>query len=136
MLPQRLDQVYAAAKTKLAPGGIAYVTGYARFFDETTRDCDTATFNFWSKHLKATWQYLTVERRKDLNEMVDLVNAAIKAAVEKAGDQFVLVAYDSTFGRLQGRYCLPGVKEPEPNRADLLFFQVSKERVFMYKNRN
>lgn len=136
MLPQQLDQVYAAAKGKLARGGMAYVTAYARFFDDTTRDCDKASFNFWSRRLKNTWQYLTVERRKDINELIDMVNAAIKEAVGRAGDSFVLIDYDNTFGRLQGRFCLPGVSEPSPNRADSLFYQVSDARALMFKSQD
>jgi hypothetical protein len=71
------------------------------------------------------YQYLTVQRRKDMNELVDLVNGALREAVKRAGSQVVFVEYDAYFGRFQGRYCQPGVTEPAPNRADLLFYLVS-----------
>jgi hypothetical protein len=130
-LPGNLDKLYSAAKGKLASGGMAYVTAYARFFDETSNDCDKVSWHWYTWPVGVlNYQYLTVQRRKDMNELVDLVNDALRDAVGRAGSQFVFVEYDSYFGRLQGRYCLPGVQEPSPNRADLLFYLVSKSTIY------
>jgi hypothetical protein len=106
---------------------MAYVTAYARFFDETSTDCDKVSWHWYPWPVNwLSWQYLDVQRRKDMNELVDLVNAELRDAVGRAGSQFVFVEYDSYFGRLRGRYCLPSVQEPSPNRADLLFYLVSR----------
>lgn len=88
-------------------GGSTFVTGYTRFFD------------------LLNYQYLTQQRRKDMNELIDFVNNKIKEAVERAGLQFVLVKCNAYCGLFQGRYCLPGIQEPSLNRADLLFYLAS-----------
>ncbi len=61
-----------------------------------------------------------------MNELADMVNTEIANAVARAGDRFVLVEWDSYVGDLNGRFCIPGVQEPDPNRSDLLFYLVSE----------
>ncbi|KAF2111855.1 SGNH hydrolase-type esterase domain-containing protein, partial [Lophiotrema nucula] len=120
-LPARLDNLYSKTKGKLSSQGAAYITGYSRFFDETTNECDSVTF--WMILIPfAHREYLTQARRQQLNGLVDMMNSALRDAVSRAGDQFIFVEYDSPFGDFEGRYCEPGVKEPAPNRADLLFY--------------
>jgi hypothetical protein len=124
-LPNSLDSLYSAARGKLSDIGTVYVTAYARFFDDSSTDCDSISWHWYPWPLGITkYQYLDVHRRQEMNELVDMVNLKIKEAVARAGSQFVLVEYDSYVGRLKGRYCLPGVKEPAPNRDDLLFYLV------------
>jgi hypothetical protein len=122
-LPGRLDNLYTKLKAKLSRQGTVYVTAYGRFFDDTTTDCDKVSWHWWPWPLGVlNYQYLTQQRRTDLNALVDLVNTALQEAVNRAGDQFVLVTWDSAFGDFEGRYCEPSVQEPAPNRADLLFY--------------
>jgi hypothetical protein len=127
VLSDNLNGLYAKVRGKLATNGFAYVTAYARFFDDTSTDCDSVSLHWYPWPIGVlNYQYLTVQRRKDMNELVDLVNAKIRDAVKNAGSQFIMVEYDSYFGLLQGRYCLPGVQEPSPNRDNLLFYLVSR----------
>ena len=126
VLPGNLDTLYAAVAQKLAAHGMAYITSYARFFDETTSECDRVSWHWFKFPINfLNYQYLTQQRRRDLNELTDMVNQKIHEAAHRAGDKFMVVNYDGYFGALGGRYCMPSVSEPAPNRIDLLFYQVS-----------
>ncbi len=128
VLPDNLDQLYAAIKGKLNANGTVYITAYTRFFDETTTDCDSVSWHWYSWPSNVlNWQYLTQFNRHRLNVLCDMVNAAIVAAAERAGSQFVVVDYDVFSPTLNGIYCEPGVQEPSPNRPDLLFYMVTKK---------
>ncbi|KAF2761889.1 SGNH hydrolase [Pseudovirgaria hyperparasitica] len=121
-LPKNLDSLYGKLKGKVGQGTV-YVTSYGRFFDETSNDCDKVSWHWFTFPVNwLNWQYLTVDRRKAMNELVDLVNEQIRQAVKRAGSQFVVVEWDSAFGTFEGRYCMPGVQEPQPNRDQLMFY--------------
>ncbi|KAI9829474.1 MAG: hypothetical protein M1819_006294 [Sarea resinae] len=121
-----LDGLLNAAKDKLAPGGTIYYTGYAKFWDASSNDCDSISWNIWSPLF--TSQYLTQARRQKMNDLVDSVNTKIEEAVQRGGDQVVFVDYDPYVGYLNGRYCLPGTNEDKGNAANrnLLFFYEMK----------
>lgn len=51
-----------------------------------------------------------------MNDLVDLVNGKISAAVANAGDQVVFINYDEYVGDVGGRFCAPGVQEPQQQR--------------------
>lgn len=128
-LPEKLALVYDEAVSKLSDQGTIYVTGYAHFFDDTTNECDEVSLNVWGGVIGVALdfqQYLTVERRRQMNSLVDKLNdktaEAIKAAVDKHGDKFEQVLYDYYFGEFEGRFCMPGVHEPAPNRYGLMFY--------------
>lgn len=53
-----------------------------------------------------------------MNELVDLMNTKLQAAVVRAGKQVVFVNYDSTVDMLSGRYCIPGFDESAGKSAD------------------
>jgi hypothetical protein len=125
VLPKNLDKLYEAVKGKLSQQGTAYITAYSRFFDETTNDCDNVSWHWYTWPTNVlNYQYLTQEHRHKLNELGDMVNQAIRDAASRAGDQFVVVDYERYIGELRGMYCMPGVKEPQPDRADILFYLV------------
>lgn len=120
-LPGNLDKLYAGLADKINTGRKIYVTGYATFFDNSTTGCDNTTWSFWFNSQNK--QMLTTERRTLMNELTTATNAAIEAAVKRAGDSFEFVGYDQYFSVLQGRFCEAGVKEPQGDRDGLLFFQ-------------
>ncbi len=124
-LSSNLNHLYTLAKTKLGtdpknPGKI-YVTGYGKYFDASTTQCNSKTRSFWYQQFNK--QYLTQELRRTLNDMVDAVNSKIADAVKAAGDQVVFVNWDRYFTRYRGRYCERNVPEPDASRLGLLFYE-------------
>lgn len=98
------------------------ITGYARFFNAETKDCDDRSFGVW-------WRGPKLKRalRQRVNEMVVAVNAKIKSSVEAVNAGFaqrkvLFVDYDSLF---EGhRFCEEGVVEPDYRRNETWFFLV------------
>ncbi|GKU19782.1 unnamed protein product [Fusarium langsethiae] len=129
---KNLDAVLTAAKKKLNNGAKIYVTGYAKFFDEDmTTECDKVTWTTWLyklANLAQPAEYLTTSRRKSMNNLVDLVNEQLEAAVNRAGDSVRFIHYDPFVGKFGGRYCEPGVDEStsESNtRKGLMFYELN-----------
>ncbi|KAH8590524.1 SGNH hydrolase-type esterase domain-containing protein [Bisporella sp. PMI_857] len=120
-LPGNLDNLMTALKPKINNLRKIYFTGYAKFFAETSTECDGVTWAFWFQF--GTRQFLTQARRKRMNDLTLAVNKAISDAVARAGDSFAFVDYDQHFTDLQGLFCQDGVKEPDGNRDGLLFFE-------------
>lgn len=100
------------------------VTGYARFFDANTTDCDDMSLGVWYGGPK-----LSRDIRRRMNELVDAANAKLRRTVDQVEGQFrgarprvMFVDYDDLF---EGhRFCEPGVLEPAYNRTDSWFFLV------------
>ncbi|KFH44160.1 Lipase-like protein [Hapsidospora chrysogenum ATCC 11550] len=98
------------------------VTGYARFFNAETEECDNCSFGVW-------WRgpQLKRELRSKMNEMVLAVNDKIRRSVNAVNRAFVMprvlfVDYDSAF---EGhRFCEPNVTEPDYTRNETWFFLV------------
>ncbi|KAH7050299.1 SGNH hydrolase-type esterase domain-containing protein [Macrophomina phaseolina] len=124
-LPGNLDALAAGLKGKTNTLRKVFWTGYARFFDDTTADCDGVSWAFW--YNGKSKQRLTQARRARMNELTVAVNHAIRDAVSRAGDGFVFVDYDQYYEMLGGRFCEPGVKEPAANRFGLLFYEWDTE---------
>lgn len=123
-LPGNLTTLLDALKPKVSKrNGTIYYTGYARFFGTDDDTCDSITWAVWSPESESAKQYLTLERRKTMNAMVDAVNKRIRDAVKKAGDHVVFVDYDRYVAKNRGRYCEAGVVEPDPNRLGLYFYE-------------
>ena len=63
-----------------------------------------------------------------MNDLVVALNGKLQAAVQRAGNQVVLIDYDKYVGFLGGRFCLPGVNEDIGQGAnrDYLFFYEMK----------
>lgn len=100
------------------------VTGYARFFDANTTECDDMSLGVWYGGPK-----LSRDIRGRMNELVDAANAKLRRTVDQVEGQFrgprprvMFVDYDDLF---EGhRFCEPGVLEPAYNRTDSWFFLV------------
>ncbi|KAF2490541.1 SGNH hydrolase [Lophium mytilinum] len=123
-LSGNLTALLEALKPKLNEDhGRIYYTGYARFFATDDEICDNVTWAVWSYESQSAKQFLTLERRKIMNDMVQAVNKKIEEAVHKAGDQVIFVDYDSYVAENKGRFCEAGVIEPDPNRNGLCFYE-------------
>jgi lysophospholipase L1-like esterase len=94
-------------------GGMLFVTGYARFFNEETVACDHASFS--TRDPRNT---LTRPMRRRFNDLIRSLNDVIRAATETHGATYVDI--DSIF---EGhRFCEDGVEEPDVTRSDTWFF--------------
>lgn len=122
-LYQNITKLIDASKPYLnSTHGLIYVTGYARFFGTEDNICDSVTWAVW-RDVERSKQYLKLEMRKALNDMVLSVNAVLRRAVEVAGPNVRFIDYDTRIATLQGRYCELGVHEPDPNRQGLVFYE-------------
>ncbi|KAK0385810.1 hypothetical protein NLU13_6987 [Sarocladium strictum] len=98
------------------------VTGYARFFNDETDECDECSLGVWWGGPK-----LKRELRQKMNKMVMDVNRKIKESVEAINARFAVprvlfVDYDAHF---EGhRFCEPNVTEPDYTRNETWFFLV------------
>ncbi|KAG5925913.1 hypothetical protein E4U42_003820 [Claviceps africana] len=98
------------------------VTGYARFFNEHTDDCDHRSFGVWWRGPK-----LKRDLRRRMNQMVLSVNDKIRQSVNSINMAFAqprvfFVDYDDAF---EGhRFCEPDVTEPDYTRNSTWFFLV------------
>lgn len=120
---QNVTRLIEAAKPHLnATQGLLYVTGYARFFGTEDSTCDNVTWAVW-RYIEYTKQYLKLEMRQALNDMVLAVNAVLRRAVEDAGPRVRFIDYDTYVALFRGRYCELGVHEPDPNRLGLMFYE-------------
>ncbi|KAJ6787616.1 hypothetical protein PWT90_10142 [Aphanocladium album] len=101
------------------------VTGYARFFNADTPDCDDRSLGVWWRGPK-----LRRDLRRQMNAMVRSVNRRIRQAVDAINEAFteprvLFVDYDDAF---EGhRFCEPGVVEPDYMRNETWFFLVGGE---------
>jgi hypothetical protein len=114
-----------AAKPKLNPDhGVIYYTGYAGFFGVDDNACDNVTWAVWGT-VERSKQYLKLEMRRTLDEMVRSVNAVLRKATEDAGPNVRFIDFDDQIRASRGRYCEAGVAEPDPNRHGLAFYEWS-----------
>ena len=143
-LASDLDALINNAKSKLAADGNmqvcnlqisamiltvdSYYVGYAKFFDTTDNGCDSVSWHVWLNLF--TKEYLTRSRRQAMNNLVDLMNGALRDAVSRAGPQVHFTDYDDYVGLTNGRYCQPGHDENSghsANRQDLFFYEMKSE---------
>lgn len=103
---------------------IRYYTGYAKFFDTSDDACDNVSWHLWNEFRHKV--YLTKENRKRMNDLVDMMNDALRAAVERAGPQVHFIDYDKYVGMTKGRFCQPGDDESKGRSAD-------REDAFFYE---
>ncbi|RYO76464.1 hypothetical protein DL766_006402 [Monosporascus sp. MC13-8B] len=115
-------EILDRARWEKKPWFLVTVTGYARFFNDVTDDCDEMSFGVWWLGPK-----LKKSLRLQMNALVFAVNAKIKSAVNRVNSKFtkdrvLFVDYDSEF---EGhRFCEENVIEPDYNRNDTFFFLV------------
>ncbi|KAF6833212.1 hypothetical protein CPLU01_05731 [Colletotrichum plurivorum] len=130
---ENLDKVIDAAKSKLSSDGMVYMTGYAKFFaEDLSPSCEDVTWSTWINELYNKFAldkaYLTINRRRRMNELVDKVNKKLWEAVKRAGNKVKFVDYDKYVGYHGGRYCEDGVDEStnESNtRIGLMFYELN-----------
>jgi hypothetical protein len=118
ILPQALDKLLWTAGTKLTSTGRIYITGYAKFFNADSLQCNAVSVSLLGRK-KPLDQY----HRENYNELIDHVNKEIGLAAERAGPHVTFVDYDPYFSECGGRLCEFGVIEPRPHRPNLLFFE-------------
>lgn len=118
VMTELLDRVRWEKK----PWFVVTVTGYARFFNDETGECDDMSLGVWWRGPK-----LKKELRVRMNDMVRAVNTKIETTVALLNSKFttdkiLFVDYDAEW---EGhRFCEPGVREPDYNRNDTWFFLV------------
>lgn len=126
-LPGNIDKLLSSLKPKLKSGGKIYYTGYPKFFGTDDRQCDGVSWFVWKNMPPAVvllWrEFLTLERRQAMNDLVDQVNKGLKDAIQRAGGDVVFIDYDQYFQKFQGRFCEVGAPETDATRNDLLFFE-------------
>jgi hypothetical protein len=103
-----------------------YVTGYAKFWNAETTQCDSVTWNYWRNLPGAT--KMTRDLRGRMNNLVDLINGKLRDAVQRSSDtnRVFFVDYDSSY--VGHRFCENGVIEPqEPgqDRSNTYLFQIN-----------
>lgn len=106
------DKLIEDAVAELAPNAQMIVTGYARFFNEATEQCDNVTFSVTQPD-----NYLTVELRATLNSLILMLNDVIEAASAVHGA--IYLDMDSIFDG--HRFCEEGVDEPSEREATWFF---------------
>jgi hypothetical protein len=117
-----ITEILDKARWEKKPWFFITMTGYARFFNELTDECDNLSLGFWWKGPR-----LTKELRASMNALVLTVNAKLRKTINSinshyAQDKVVFVDYD---GEFEGhRFCEPNVREPDYLRADTWFFLV------------
>ncbi|KAI8938763.1 hypothetical protein NX059_004629 [Plenodomus lindquistii] len=124
-----LDDLYTALKAKLTDDGKIYVTGYARFWNPRTSQCDDVSWKFWRPpplidQFLSTVK-LTKANRLRMNELAMRVNDKIREVIRKNhADKIVFVDIDPYVTLLKGRFCESDVVEPDVDRERLLFYNV------------
>jgi hypothetical protein len=58
-------------------------------------------------------EFLTVDKRKIMNSLVDEMNKKLAEAVKRAGDGVVFVDYDKYIGEFEGRFCEKFIDESQ-----------------------
>lgn len=100
------------------------VTGYARFFNNTTPECNDMSLGVWyggpklSQYIRTQMNELVLAANAKLQRTVNIVNARFSGARPKV----LFVDYDTLFDG--HRFCEPGVTEPAYDRVESWFFLV------------
>ena len=124
-LYKNMSKLIEAAKPKMNQDhGVIYVTGYAGFFGTEDETCDNVTWAVWN-NVERTKQYLKLELRKALDDMVRSVNDVLRRATLDAGPNVRFIDYNAHIEAARGRYCEAGIQEPAPNRRELSFYEWS-----------
>lgn len=120
-----ITRLISAVKPKMNQShGVIYITGYAGFFGIEDETCDNVTWAVWNS-VESTKQYLTLELRKALDEMVRSVNDVLRRVATDEGPNVRFIDYNPHIEAARGRYCEAGIVEPAPNRAELSFYEWS-----------
>ena len=87
IIKDNIKQILSALDEKINKDGIVVVNGYAQFFDTTSNNCENQSWDvFWYLPLGASYNPLSIDRRKTFNQLVLDINSAIRDAVNDAAD--------------------------------------------------
>jgi hypothetical protein len=130
-----IDNIIGAERT---PDFRLSLTGFVRFWNSETHQCDEVSWNYWQESKPQTkphagGELMTKERRRKMNDWIAQVNDMIGSVVNQyreEGDKRVhFVNYDMDF---EGhRFCESGVTEPQRGdevRKDTYLFQYENSR--------
>lgn len=107
------EEMVKAGVTTMQPRSKLMITGYARFFNDESGQCDHVSFS----KTNAT-NFLSRSLRKEFNQLIFMLNNVIEAVAEEHGATYIDI--DKVF---EGhRFCEPGVSEPAPYRRETWFF--------------
>jgi lysophospholipase L1-like esterase len=120
------DTLFTILQRATKPTMRLYITGYPKFWNSETDQCDTVSWNFWSG---SGGILMTKALRRRMNSLTDALNTKISGIVRglnNAGqNRVVFVNPDPLF---EGhRFCENGVIEPKPffeSRPNTYFFQI------------
>ena len=112
------NKMVAGTMKAMQPNSKLLVTGYAMFFNDTTDQCDHASFSRRNPR-----NFLSKELRRNFNQMVTMVNDVIRAAAEAQGATYVDV--DKLFQK--HRFCEEGIIEPGTHN-ETWFFNMKYEK--------
>lgn len=105
-------EMIIAAKERMKDGARLMLTGYGRFFNERTKQCDHVSFS-----RRDSERYLTRGVRSRFNAIVDMLNDVIRASAEAHDAQYVDID-----GLFEGhRFCEKGVREPSNSNQTWFF---------------
>jgi lysophospholipase L1-like esterase len=109
---QNLAKLIKNIVVEMIPEARLLVTGYAKFFNEKTTQCDGVSFSRTNPE-----NILTTGRRAELNDLVRLLNDVIKTTAIDNGAEYVDI--NAVF---EGhRFCEEGVMEPDVQRDETWF---------------
>ncbi|ETN41434.1 uncharacterized protein HMPREF1541_03370 [Cyphellophora europaea CBS 101466] len=111
-LLRRYGEMIAAAKKTMKDDARLLVTGYARFFNSQTTQCDHVSFS-----RRDPDRVLSREMRVQFNAIVGMLNDVIEASAEAHGASYVDI--DQVFDG--HRFCEEGVVEPSSTNQTWFF---------------
>jgi hypothetical protein len=134
------EPVEATLKALLAkstnPNAQIYVTGYARFWNSETEQCSNVSWTYSRRHpTSQTGPKMSKERRRQMNDLVDQVNAHLARIVRRlrfTDKRIRVVDYDAAFET--HRFCEEGVVEPQREgevRKELYMYQYRTKDVVL-----
>ncbi|KAI4910278.1 hypothetical protein J4E90_007711 [Alternaria incomplexa] len=104
-----------------APNTNLFITGYPRFFNELTDQCDTTSFKLFCTNNGVL--PITKDRRRKMNELTIRLNNKIKAFVNDNPPQSGSITFVDTDPYFEGhRFCEEGVLEPSYRNKNIWFF--------------
>ena len=112
---QNLEKLVRRIVVDMDPGARLLVTGYAKFFNDETKQCDRVSFSRTNPE-----DTLTKARRVELNDLVRLLNTVIKTTAIDNGAEYV----DINAAFEGHRFCEEGVVEPDVQRNETWFLTV------------
>ncbi|KXJ88348.1 SGNH hydrolase-type esterase domain-containing protein [Microdochium bolleyi] len=140
ILKDNIRQVLTKLSTKMKKDSILVYSGYAPFFNTDNGDCADPKKQNWALKAWAWWKfwnvfrsplYLTVDRRRAFNTLVNNINKAISEVVGEY-DKDTRTSFKAVFsdwsnwpGIVDGQFCSPksSGKYPDPDQPDLLFIK-------------